>query len=712
MKKIIQSLKTGVVELVEVPVPSISENEVLIQTSNSLISSGTERMLLEFGRSNILAKAKGQPEKVKMVLQKIKTDGLIPTLEAVSSKLDEPISLGYCNVGRVVEVGKNVANFRVGDRVASNGSHAEFVAVSKNLCAKIPENVDDKAAAFTVVGAIGLQGVRLLNPTLGERIVVIGLGLIGLITIQILRANGCSVLGMDTDRSRVEVAQNLKFNAVCLTEDLDPLLSANSFSENKGVDGVLITANTKSQAPITNAAMMCRQRGRIVLIGVSGLSLSRDEFYKKELSFQVSSSYGPGRYDKNYENLGRDYPFGYVRWTEQRNFEAILELLSLAKIDTEALKAKTFNLADANKAYDELSAGSNHLALMLDYPKKCEKFGKALTTTWTKYSPFSELPSSSSKSASKTDLPVLVDFVGGGTYAKRKLMPAFKRFGAEFNTLITRGGVSLTHSANKFRFKKISTDVHGSLSESKSDAVVIATRHDTHAEYIIAALKCSKHVFVEKPLCLTLEELKQIEAAYDGKSLLLIGFNRRFAPQTAQIKHLLRNETAKKSIIITVNSGAVSQDHWSQDKAVGGGRLVGEACHFIDLLRYIVGSPITYSSINRMRSQTNDTFTLNFTFYDGSIGTIHYFSNGNTAVPKEKLEVFCGGRVLSLQNFKKMEGFGWPKFKRQNLWSQNKGQEEMAEIFLNAIREDGPNPIPVEEIFEVSKLSIELDMML
>ena len=666
---------------------------MLIQTSISLISSGTERMLLEFGRSNILAKAQGQPEKVKMVLQKIRTDGLFPTLDAVSSKLDEPLSLGYCNVGQVVEVGNNVSNFRVGDRVASNGGHSEFVAVSKNLCAKIPENVDDKAAVFTVVGAIGLQGVRLLNPTLGERIVVIGLGLIGLITIQILRANGCSVLGMDTDPSRVELAQNLKIKAIPITENSDPLLSANAFSEDRGVDGVLITANTKSHAPITNAAKICRQRGRIVLIGVSGLSLSREEFYKKELSFQVSSSYGPGRYDKNYENLGRDYPFGFVRWTEQRNFEAILELLSLGKIDTEALNAKTFNLADANKAYDELASNSNHLALMLDYPKIFQQSGKTLNTTLTKDTSFAQLRSSFSKSDLKTELPISLDFIGGGNYAKRKLMPAFKRFGAEFNTLITKGGADLTRSANKFRFKQISTDVYGSLSESKSDAVVIATRHDTHAEYIIAALKSSKHVFVEKPLCLTLEELSQIEAAYDGKSLLLIGFNRRFAPQIVQIKHLLRNETAKKSITITVNSGPVSQDHWTQDKAVGGGRLVGEACHFIDLVRYIVGSPIKSSSINKMRSVTNDTFTINLTFDDGSISSIHYFSNGNKAVPKEKLEVFCGGRILSLNNFKKMQGFGWPNFKKQTLWSQNKGQEEMAAIFLNAIREGGPNPI-------------------
>ncbi len=673
----------------------------MIQTSTSLISVGTERMLVDFGKANLLQKARQQPDKVRMVLDKIRTDGLLPTIDAVRSKLDQPLALGYCNVGTVQrsEVrGQRSDYFKIGDRVVSNGYHAEIVCVPGNLCARIPDDVSDETAAFTVIGAIGLQGTRLANPTLGESFVVTGLGLVGLMTVQLLIAQGCRVLGIDFDSKKCNLARQFGAQVVDLSNKEDPVSAAEEFSRGRGVDGVLICASAKSNEPVHQAALMCRKRGRIVLIGVVGLELSRADFFKKELSFQVSCSYGPGRYDPEYEEKGHDYPLGYVRWTEQRNFEAVLDLMSAGKIDTAPLISHRFPLEQAVDAYQVLSEDRSALGILLDYPRitqisQIEK--KERTVCFT--------PEQLHES---TGQPV-VGFIGAGNYATRVLIPAFKDTGAVLKSVASSGGVSGVHAGRKFGFQETTTDTEGLLADSAINTVVITTRHNSHARLVCDALKAGKHVFVEKPLCLTLDQLKEIEEVYSQWPLLMVGFNRRFSPHIQKIKNLLEGIRQPKSFIITVNAGAIPADHWTQDLEVGGGRVIGEACHFIDLLRYLAECEIASSEIVGMRGQ-GDTVSIQLAFSDGSIGTIHYFANGSKKYPKERLEIFAAGRILQLDNFRKLTGFGWPGFKKMNLRQQDKGQKQCAAAFVQAVRNGKPAPIPLDELLEVSRVTIEL----
>ncbi|MRH78516.1 zinc-binding dehydrogenase [Spiribacter sp. C176] len=710
MKQILQSLKTGATEVAEVPVPRVSSGSLLIQTSQTLVSTGTERMLVEFGKAGWLEKARQQPDKVKMVLDKIRTDGLQPTLEAVFNKLDQPLPLGYCNVGRVVAVGAGVTGYKLGQRVISNGRHAEVVSVPVNLCASVPDDVSDEAAAFTVLGAIGLQGIRLAQPTLGETVVVTGLGLIGLMTVQLLRAQGCRVLGVDFDVEKLALARQFGAGVVDLSAGQDPVAAAMAFSRGRGVDAVLITAATKSNEPVHQAAQMCRKRGRIVLVGVTGLELSRADFYEKELSFQVSCSYGPGRYDPAYEEKGFDYPVGFVRWTEQRNFEAVLDMMADGRLDVAPLISHRFDIDDAPKAYEVVAGSEPSLGILLRYPG-VELTATDRTVSLHHTSAGEEASISNSQSASG---PVpRVSFIGAGNYATAVLIPAFKAAGARLHSVASSGGVSGVHAGRKYGFAETTTDSDQLFTDKTTDAVVITTRHNSHARFVMQALTAGKHVFCEKPLCLTLDELAEIEAAWaeqetDGRHVLMVGFNRRFASQVVKIKSLLGGVTGPKSFVMTVNAGAIPADHWTQDLEVGGGRIVGEGCHFIDLLRFLAASPIVAWGRAAMNAATQDTVTINLEFADGSIGTIHYFANGAKAFPKERLEVFAQGRVLQLDNYRRLTGFGWPGFKKMNLWRQDKGQKACAAAFLEAVRSGGLAPIPVEEIFEVSRVSIEL----
>ncbi|MFK9004383.1 bi-domain-containing oxidoreductase [Pseudomonas pergaminensis] len=708
MKQILQDMAKGGTTIAEAPAPQVSRGTVVINTRMSLISAGTERMLVGFGKASYLEKARQQPEKVKMVLEKIQTDGLMTTIEAVQSKLSQPLVLGYCNVGIVAELGSEVDGFKIGDRVVSNGAHSDIVKVPKNLCARIPDNVEDAQAAFVVVASIGLQGIRLAEPTLGESFVVTGVGLIGLLTVQLLIAHGCRVLAIDFDDSKLELAR--QFGAVTCNpgKGEDPVAAGMAFSRGHGVDGVIITASTKVSDPVTQAARMSRKRGRIVMVGVTGLELNRADFYEKELSFQVSCSYGPGRYDSNYEDKGQDYPIGFVRWTEQRNFEAVLDMLASGQLNVKPLISHQFNFEDAALAYQALTDDRSGLGIILEYTSNVAE--RAIKEV-----------SLNPAATFNPEVPVLA-FVGAGNYASRVLIPAFKAAGAQLHTIVTAGGISGVIHGKKTGFAKASTDLEAALSEPEINTVAVVTRHDTHARFVSQALEAGKNVFVEKPLAISHLELEQVQQAYwqahgrGSSPHLMVGFNRRFSPQVAKMKTLLASVKEPKTFLLTMNAGAIPSNHWTQDNAVGGGRIIGEACHFVDLMRFLAGSKIVSVQARRMGDSpgievVEDRASITLGFEDGSFGTIIYTANGASSFPKERVEVFTAGRVLQLDNFRKLKGYGWPGFAKLNLWKQDKGQHQCALNFIDSIKTGQP-AIPVDEIFEVARVTIEIAELL
>jgi predicted dehydrogenase/threonine dehydrogenase-like Zn-dependent dehydrogenase len=707
MKQILQDLNKGATTVVDVPAPAIRSGHVLVRASVSLISAGTERMLVEFGRSNMIDKARQQPDKVRMVLDKVKTDGLMPTIQSVQSKLSQPLPLGYSNVGTVIEVGDGITDLEVGDLVVSNGNHAEIVCVPRNLCAKVPDGVDPECAAFTVVCSIALQGIRLIDPTLGENIVVTGLGLIGLVAVQLLRANGCNVLGIDTNPERVAQAKALGAETVDLLAGEDPLEKAAAFSNGRGVDGVLLTASTKSDEPVHQAAEMCRQRGRIVLVGVIGLKLSRADFYEKELSFQVSCSYGPGRYDSGYEEQGNDYPFGLVRWTEQRNFEAVLGLMAAGRLNVADMISHRYQIDNAAEAYDLLANGSP-LGIVLQYP----------TGEGTKPLGDADRIVLLGDGGERKTTSGTIGMIGSGNYATQILIPAFRDAGAGLGMLASAGGVSSVHAGKKYGFAYATTDADAIPDADSIDSVVIATRHDTHAKYTVSALKAGKNVFVEKPLAIDRAQMEAVAAAYDeaggavGRPILMVGFNRRFSPLIIKLKQLLDARSEPKSFVMTVNAGAIPADHWVQDSVEGGGRIIGEACHFIDLLRFLSSAKITDIKGVQMGTAPgvtirDDKATILLQFEDGSFGTVHYLANGHKSFPKERLEVFCGGSIIQLDNFRSLLGYGWPGFRKMKLRRQDKGNAACAAAFIAAVKSGTPSPIPPEEIFEVTAATFD-----
>lgn len=707
MKQILQDMAKGGTSIVEAPAPIVSSGQLIIGTTCSLISSGTERMLVHFGKASYLEKARQQPEKVKMVLEKIKTDGLATTLEAVQSKLSQPLALGYCNVGTVLEVGSGVPGFKSGERIVSNGPHADIVKVPQNLCARIPDNVSDEEAAFTVVASIGLQGIRLAQPTLGEAFVVTGVGLIGLLTVQLLLAQGCRVLAIDFDDSKLALAKQYGASVCNPGKGEDPVAVGMSFSRGRGVDGVIITASTKSTDPVTQAARMCRKRGRIILVGVTGLDINRADFYEKELIFQVSCSYGPGRYDESYEQEGIDYPIGFVRWTEQRNFEAILDMMSSGHLDVKSLITHRFNFERADDAYRVLTEDITGLGIILQYTSETQS---------RKISSVSLSPPREFRS----DIPVM-GFIGAGNYASRMLIPAFKAVGAQLHTIVTSSGLSGVVHGKRSGFVVASTDVKSMLCNPEINTVAIATRHDSHARFVCSALEARKHVFVEKPLAINSVELDEITAAYNNIEgacgpQLVVGFNRRFSPHIQKAKLLLQAVTEPKTFIMTMNAGAIPADHWTQDQLIGGGRIIGEACHFIDLMRFLAGHAIVsvqargFGHVEGLES-TEDKAAITLGFADGSFGTILYLANGAASFPKERVEIFAGGRILQLDNFRKMKGFNWPGFKKMNLWKQDKGQAACAKAFIEGLKKGVP-AIPFDEIMEVARVTIAASKLL
>ncbi|MDC3161382.1 bi-domain-containing oxidoreductase [Gammaproteobacteria bacterium] len=697
MKQVLQNISNGETLIEEVPCPESKKGNVLIETSTSLISAGTERMLIDFGKSGWIEKARSQPDKVKMVLDKIKTEGLSSTYDAVKSKLDQPLALGYCNVGKVID--PSDTSFKNGDRVVSNGNHAEIVRVPNNLVVHVPDKVDDDTASFTVIGAIALQGIRLISPNVGENVVVVGLGLIGLMAVQILRANGCNVLAIDFDSSKCELARKFGAETVDLSKKQDPISISNSFSKGKGADAVLITASSKSNDVMHQAATMSRKRGKIILVGVVGLDLSRDDFYEKELTFQVSCSYGPGRYDERYEEHGIDYPYEYVRWTEKRNFEAILNLMESGLLDVKLLISHKYNFDDSIEAYKKLEDKSS-LGILLKY-KNSQNEEKMQSNINLK------------NNVKISNDQGVIAFIGGGNYASRILIPAFKKANADLDTIVTDKGLSAVHHGKRNGFRNAATDVNEAFKDDV-DTVVIATRHNLHANQIIQSLKKNKNVFVEKPLALKHKEIDEIEKVYkESEKKLMVGFNRRFSPQIKKMKYLLDAKSKPKTFVMTMNAGYISPDHWTQNKEIGGGRIIGEACHYIDLMRFLAGSRIISFTAKKMSDASenkifDDNCSISLVFNDGSMGTIHYFANGNKSFPKERVEVFCDGSILKLDNFKKLKGYGWSGFSSMNLWRQDKGQSRCVQEFIESVNNQSDSPIPSNEIFEVARITLDI----
>ena len=658
-------------------------------------------MLLDFGKASYIEKARQQPDKVRMVFDKIRTDGLLPTITAVQAKLEQPIALGYSSVGTVIEVGGGVDGFAVGDRVASNGQHAEVVCVPANLCAKVPAGVDDEKACFAVIGAIALQGLRLAQPTLGETFVVTGLGLVGLMTVQLLRANGCRVLGIDFDVERAVLARTFGAETCVPSAGEDPLAAARRVSGGRGVDAVIITAATQSDEPMHQAALMCRKRGRIVLVGVTGLKLSRADFYEKELTFQVSCSYGPGRYDPAYEQKGQDYPLGYVRWTEQRNFEAVLGLMADGTLDPRPMITDRHDIGQAGDAYSALSS-SNALGLVLVYPAP-----ESPPTDLSRRVPLATRVAAAQHGGKHPSPGISV--IGAGNYSSQVLLPALRAAGANLRVLVSAGGVSSVIGGKKHGFAIAATDPLVALDDPDTAAVVIATRHDTHAKYVIEALRRRKHVFVEKPLAISAEQLDAIVAARDEaiaegfEPIIVTGFNRRFAPHTRKMRELLATVSEPKVFVMTVNAGEIPSDHWTQDPEVGGGRIIGEACHFVDLLRYLADSPIRRTRAvmigeapgiqireDKRRSCWSSTM--------GRSAASTTWRMGTDRCRRRGWRCSAAGRVLQLDNFRTLRGYGWPGFARLSLWRQDKGNGALAAAFVAAIGSTAATPMPLERL--------------
>jgi predicted dehydrogenase/threonine dehydrogenase-like Zn-dependent dehydrogenase len=701
MKQIIQNLKNGATILEEVPAPLVRKGHLLIKTNRSLVSLGTEKMLVEFGKSNLISKARQQPEKVKQVLDKIKTDGLIPTLEAVFNKLDEPLPLGYCNAGEVIAVGEGVEEFKRGDRVASNGAHAEYVCVPKNLCAHIPNNVSYEEAAFTVVGSIGLQGIRLVNPTLGETVVVIGLGLIGLITAELLMANGCNVIGFDIDDNKIALASQKGILAYS-SKNINPVHVTEGHTHGLGADAVIITASTKSNELISEAAQMSRKRGRIVLVGVIGLDINRADFFKKELTFQVSCSYGPGRYDEAYESRGIDYPLPYVRWTEQRNFSAILHALSTGKLHVKDLITQRVKIADYLAIY--MNMGGEPIASILEYHTESAE----LETVPKKASDYSTLMNL--KNVSFSGNKGVVGVIGAGNFTRMTMLPALKGTGAGLKYIASAGGISANALAKKYGFANSTTDYKQILNDDEVDLIMITTRHSQHSAITINSIQAGKHVFVEKPLALNNAELRGIITAYIDKkgnsTSLTVGFNRRFSPYSKKAKQLLGDGTSL-NMIATMNAGYIPVDVWVHNMKVGGGRIIGEACHFIDLMIFLTGSKVSkvaMSALGNHPSENTDNAIITLNFENGSQGVINYFSNGSKAYSKERIEVYSQGRTLILDNFRRLEGFGFTGFKRMR-GKQDKGHRVQFAELIKSIKDGGKALIPFDEIVNTTQAS-------
>lgn len=687
MRQLIQDLKNGGTILEEVPAPIVKSGALLIRTTRTLVSLGTERSLVEFGKANLLEKAKQQPDKVKQTLDKIKTDGLKPTIDAVRNKLNQPLPLGYCNVGVVEAVGKGVTSFEVGDRVASNGQHAEYVCVPQNLCAKIPDGVTDDEAAFTVIGSIALEGVRLSNPTLGETVVVIGLGLVGLLAAQLLKANGCRVIGYDFDQQKVDIAVQrgiIAFNAVSGTH---PVKFVQEKTDQIGADAVVISASNPTNEIIHQAAEMSRKRGRIVLIGVIGLDIQRADFYKKELSFQVSCSYGPGRYEDDYEQKGIDYPLPFVRWTENRNFQTMLQLLDDKAINVDCLISERVKLEDYEQIYGDMRKRGSIASIMV-YPEKQVKLNTVK---------LDERNYEGKKG--------VIGIIGAGNFTSATVIPNMKAINANIKMIASAGGLSAKVMAKKGQISQATSDYKEILADKDIDTVYITTRHNMHYQMTIDALKAGKNVMVEKPLCLNKQELDDIiKIQQESGRILIVGFNRRFAPLAVKMKQLLGE--GPKNIIATMNAGFIPLDVWVQDMEVGGGRIIGEACHYIDLCSYLADSrvkAVCMNSLGENPQDNTDNVSILLRYENGSNAVINYFANGSKEYSKERIEAYAQGKILIIDNWRTLTGYGIKGFSKSKS-SMDKGHRAEFSAIIEGVKK-GVSPISLDSVVNTTKAS-------
>ncbi len=700
MKTLITSLSDGTVEIIDVPVPELGDEQVLIRSKYSLISAGTERMIVGFGKSSWIKKAKSQPERLREVKNKVLTDGLGSTIDSINDKLQTPIPLGYCNVGVVEALGGNVTQLKLGQRVVSNSPHAEFTVASANLCRVIPDNVDDIDATFTVPAAIGLQAVRLAKAQIGELVCVIGLGLIGLLTAKILKANGCDVIGVDVNRTRQNEAkaEGITVSDPSAQDIKSSILSTrNSF---ESFDSVIVCAASSDNSPLKLAVEILRKKGRLILVGAVKCDLTRNALYEKEIEFVVSCSYGPGRYDEKYEN-GVDYPVSYVRWTAGRNFDAILRLLEIDALDLRGLKRQVHDFKDAPKVYNNLLSTANNGSanVVFDYGSHASHSRRE--------PPEYEVKQISKNTTSSTS-GALCGLIGSGDYARRFLAPLVSKAGWNLASISSKTGLSASLLGRKYGAKLITTDPRDIIDDVNLGTIFIATRHDTHADLVIECLKAGKNVYVEKPLALSMVELSNITqqlASCSTAAILWVGFNRRFAPMTVRLKTV--NISSKPCMLnISINAGLLPQNHWTKSRTEGGGRIVGEVCHFIDLARFLTGSKIISSSVTK-RSIRSDTCAISLTHQNGSVTSISYHDYGSKSYSKERIELHCNGKSAVLDNYKKLVVYdGGISIPFSSWFRQDKGQFECISAFKTAITEKRSGPLA--EFLEASKIAIEL----
>lgn len=691
MKQLIQNFKTGKLYIDEVPLPSISEGMVLVENKFSLISSGTEKGTVKVGQASLLGKAKQRPDLVAQVLQNIKKEGLSATINKVKTKLDSLKALGYSTAGIVLASLDTNGNFQSGDRVACAGqdyaSHAEIVAIPQNLVVKIPDNVSFEEAAFTTLGAIALQGVRQADPLIGERVCVIGLGLLGQITGQLLKANGCDVFGIDLSERLIVLANKFSVTKALNRNDPNLLSACDNFTNGHGFDSIIITAAAPTNDPIVLSTELCRKKGKIVVVGSVKMDVPRDpHFYRKELDLRISCSYGPGRYDVDYEEAGKDYPFAYVRWTEHRNMEAFLNMVSKGLVNVKPLITQTFGLEQAEEAY-EIVLGKNpqpHIGILLKYEENSEK---NISFTQIKSQPLKKIN---------------VGFIGAGSFAQSYLIPNIKSFGASLDTVVTSKGITSKNVGEKFGFNICSADIKDVIERKEINTIFIATPHSSHADLVIQSLNAHKNVFVEKPLAVSEEELlKVIEVKSSNNYPLMVGFNRRFAPVCVEIKREFGSTGEPFLINIRVNAGFIPKDHWTQIPEIGAGRVIGEMCHFIDLMQFFTNSePVkVYADCiqsNNTKLKTDDNIAIIIKFKDGSIGNLIYVANGDKALPKEHIEIFNAGKVVVINDFH--NGTLYSNNKSRSLKSSGKGHQQEVQAFLNALNNGEDAPINFRSI--------------
>ena len=692
MKQVIQNFKSGELYVDEVPLPSISEGMVLVENKFSLISAGTERGTVKVGKANLLGKAKQRPDLVAQVLQNVKKEGLKATLEKVKTKLDSLKALGYSTSGEVMASMDTRNLFQPGDRVACAGqdfaSHSEMVSIPQNLVAKIPDNVSFEDASYTTLGAIALQGVRQADPKLGDNVCVIGLGLLGQITSQLLKANGCNVFGIDLSERLVHLAKEISADEAMLRNNLNLLASITDFTNGYGFDSVIITAAAPSNDPIELSAEIARKKGKVIVVGAVKMDIPRDpHFYRKELDLRLSCSYGPGRYDVNYEDNGQDYPYAYVRWTEQRNMEAFLKLISNGAVNLKPLTSHIFDITEAEKAYDIVlgKVQEPSIGILLKYPNSDKT--KLSTNIVLDTKPINKIN---------------VGFIGAGSFAQSYLIPHVKASEASLDTVVTSKGITSKNVAQKFGFNTSSSAAKDILENKSINTVFIATPHNSHAKYVIEALKNDKNVFVEKPLAMNEEELEQVETAYkESQNHLLVGFNRRFADVSKTIKASFEGQTEPVFVNIRVNAGFIPKEHWTQNPEIGGGRIIGEMCHFIDLMQYFTNSEpvkVYAECINTANEKTkaDDNISIVVKFKNGSVGNLIYLANGDKSLPKELIEVFGGGIVGRIHDFR--YGEIHCKNKSTKIKSPSKGHKQEVAAFIDALSNEKASPISFNSI--------------